>query len=71
MMKMLTVKEIKEILNNYPDDMKLIIHQDGNARDYPVVSTDIKIRDYVYFSSCGLIENEPEENENVLQIGTI
>jgi len=69
-MEIITVKDLKEILNKYDDDLILVSHDEGKDHWHPIQTSDIKVKDDVYFP---FFVNEIEkliENKKFLQIGS-
>ena len=47
-MKPLTVKELKEVLSSYPEDMIIIVTDIGKSHDFPIYKEYIQITDNAY-----------------------
>ena len=67
-MNILTVGDLKAILNNYPDNMKLIVTDAGPSHDHPILEDQFKIVLNPYFPSG---KYQVEEDEKVLRIALI
>lgn len=69
-MNILSIKELKEILDEHDENMLVVISSYELGREYPIIKDDIVVINNPYFGN-GLIKNIPKENENVLRIGLI
>lgn len=67
-MKVITVKEMKEKLSQFDDDLIVCILRDGAGDDYPILDEDWMIISSVYFPNSD-IENPPDEDTKALRIG--
>lgn len=48
-MKPITIKELKEILNQYDENLPVVILKDGPGHHYPITCNKIKIISSCYF----------------------
>ncbi len=63
--KPITVKELKEILNEYDENFPLVLYKDGPGHFYPILLDDIK-----QVTDCYFPDSDVEEiDEFALQIG--
>ncbi len=65
-MKALTVKELKEKLEMYDDDLIIVVLQDGKMHYHPITDNHFEVKEKYYLPYAS-----KQENKKALQIGII